>query len=87
MKAYEVLFARSARREIEKLDDELSARIYSKIEALAFEPRPHGVKRLRGTTKSLWRLRVGDYRVVYEIDDEHRIVDISAVRHRREAYR
>jgi len=45
-----------------------------------------GTKKLSGTG-SLWRLRVGEYRVIYEIDDKNSIIDVSVVRHRREAYR
>jgi mRNA interferase RelE/StbE len=55
------------------------------IDGLAANPRPPGVKKLRGT-RDLWRIRVGDYRVIYRVDDAKRLVDISHVRHRREAY-
>ena len=73
-------------RELERLDATVIARILPKIEVLAEEPRPSGCKKLRGTADR-WRIRIGDYRVIYEIDDTERIVDIIAVRHRREAYR
>jgi mRNA interferase RelE/StbE len=53
---------------------------------LAANPRPLGVKKLRGT-RDLWRIRVGDRRVIYRVDDGKRLVDVSHVRHRREAYR
>jgi mRNA interferase RelE/StbE len=64
----------------------IAERILAKIELLAKNPRAPGSKKLRGPTR-LWRLRVGEYRVVYDIDDENRVVDISGVRHRSEAYR
>jgi mRNA interferase RelE/StbE len=54
----------SARRELEKLSDQLVARLVPKIETLATTPRPSGCRKLRGY-KDLWRIRVGDYRVVY----------------------
>ena len=57
-----------------------------KIETLALNPRPTGCKKLSGA-KDLWRLRVGDYRMVYKIDDARRIVDIAVIRHRRDVYR
>jgi mRNA interferase RelE/StbE len=57
-----------------------------KIEQLIENPRPAGVKKIKGSA-SLFRLRVGEYRVVYEIDDRDHIVDISVIRHRSEAYR
>jgi mRNA interferase RelE/StbE len=56
------------------------------ILALATNPRPDGCRKLAGS-KSDWRIRVGDYRVVYEIADEVRIVRVNRVRHRREVYR
>ena len=60
-------------------------RIFPKIEALAKEPRPKGCRKLRGE-KNLWRIRVGDYRVIYAVHDDKEVVDIIAVRHRRAAY-
>ncbi|MEK6777526.1 MAG: type II toxin-antitoxin system RelE/ParE family toxin [bacterium] len=64
----------------------MAERILSKIDALATNPRPIGCKKLQGPTR-LWRLRVGDYRIVYDIDDRNRIVDIVVVRHRRDVYK
>ena len=81
-----VTFARSARRELEALTSPLVGRVFLRIEALAIEPRPGGARKLQGTQR-LWRIRIGDYRIVYEIDDRRRVVDIVRVRHRREAYR
>ncbi|MSR64426.1 MAG: type II toxin-antitoxin system RelE/ParE family toxin [Verrucomicrobiae bacterium] len=86
MAEHRVTFSRSARKELEKLDSALVERIFAKIEALTEEPRPSGCKKLKGG-QNLWRIRVGDYRVVYSVDDRARLVDISAVRHRREVYR
>ena len=56
------------------------------IQALAQNPRPPGCRKLTGS-KNDWRIRVGDYRVVYEIADEIRVVRVNRVRHRREVYR
>ncbi|GIW40904.1 MAG: hypothetical protein KatS3mg076_1481 [Candidatus Binatia bacterium] len=86
MAEYAITFARSARRELESLDDPLLARVLARIEGLAKEPRPPGSRKLRGG-QNLWRLRVGNYRIVYGIDDRRRVVDIVTIRHRREAYR
>lgn len=61
------------------------ARVFPRIEALATEPRPVGCKKLHGAV-DFWRLRVGDYRVVYCIDDNAGVVEIRAVRHRSAAY-
>jgi mRNA interferase RelE/StbE len=56
-----------------------------RIETLATIPRPPGCKKLKGGDKE-WRIRVGDYRIVYEIDDTGRTVDVTRIAHRREVY-
>ena len=86
MTSYAITFARSARKELEALTRPLIARVLKRIEELADDPRPTGCRKLVGQT-NLWRIRIGDYRVIYEIDDGKRLVDISAIRHRSEAYR
>jgi mRNA interferase RelE/StbE len=86
MPGFTVTFARSARKELQSLPIAVAARILKKVEALSKNPRPVGSKKLIGA-KDLWRLRVGDYRVVYKIDEADGTVDISVVRHRREVYR
>jgi mRNA interferase RelE/StbE len=86
MPDYSITFARSARKDLEKLPSAVAQRIIERIEALTKAPRPSGVIKLQGN-KDLWRLRAGDYRVIYSIDDVTRMIDISAVRHRRDAYR
>ena len=85
MSNYAITFARPARKELETLDENILNRIFPKIEALAKTPRPHGCKKLRGN-KHLWRIRVGDYRVLYAIYDDKSIVDIISVRHRKDVY-
>ena len=85
MADYSITFARSARKELESLNAHLVQRIFPKIEALAKEPRPKGCRKLRGE-KHLWRIRVGEYRVIYSIYDDKKIIDVIAVRHRSAAY-
>ena len=85
MAKYALTSSRSAEKELAALDPITLKRIVQKIELLAGEPRPSGCKKLKGE-KNRWRLRVGDYRVIYSIDDRTRIVDITTIRHRREAY-
>jgi mRNA interferase RelE/StbE len=75
----------SARRELEKLSDSLIARLLRRIEGLSINPRPPGCRKLRGY-KDLWRVRVGEYRVIYIIDDDRKIVSITRIAHRREVY-
>jgi mRNA interferase RelE/StbE len=86
MPTYQVNFARSARHELERLPINIAARILKKIEKLTENPRPHDCKKLQGPSQ-LWRIRLGEYRVVYNIDDKNQVVDISVIRHRSEAYR
>ncbi len=86
MANYSITFARSARKELEALEPSLVSRVLRLIEALALQPRPVGCRKIRGE-RSLWRVRAGDYRVVYSVDDSKRAVDIVAVRHRADAYR
>lgn len=84
--SYSVSFARSARKELESLGQTVALRILKKIESLPENPRPAGCKKLTGQN-SLWRIRIGDYRVVYSIDDKNRLIDISIIRHRSSVYK
>jgi mRNA interferase RelE/StbE len=83
---YAVVFARSARKELQNLDPQVARRIIKQIETLVTDPRPSGVAKLEGAT-DLWRIRVGQWRVVYRISDRDLLVDVVAVRHRSDAYR
>jgi mRNA interferase RelE/StbE len=75
----------SAQRELDALDDALFARIDRKILALADNPRPSGCKKLKGY-KDQWRVRAGDWRVLYIIDDAAKLVTVTRIAHRREVY-
>jgi len=86
MADYTLTLARSARKELERFPASISDRILDRVEMLQENPRPSGVTKLRGE-KNLWRIRVGDYRVIYSIDEAHRVVDVSVIRHRRDVYR
>jgi mRNA interferase RelE/StbE len=61
------------------------SRVVRKLEALADTPRPAGCKKLKGY-KDQWRFRVGDWRVVYIIDDAANVVSVTRIAHRREVY-
>ena len=86
MAKYKVRLARSASREIERLPKAMLKRVFHRLESLAEEPFPRGTRKIRGA-KGLWRLRVGDYRIVYRVDEEAREVTVLVVRHRRDVYR
>jgi len=83
---YIISFARSARKELESLKTPLIPKIFRRIEALGKNPRPVGCLKLRGE-QNLSRIRIGNYRVVYTIDDKNAAIDIISVRHRSDAYR
>jgi mRNA interferase RelE/StbE len=82
---YTVEFVRSARRELEQLPAQVVTRVVRAVRALQEVPRPRGSRKLAGEEVT-YRLRVGQYRVVYEVDDHNRGVLITRVRHRKEAY-
>ena len=83
---YDVALTSSAAKELKKLPGQLIARIVARLESLASNPRPAGCKKLQGGNREC-RIRVGDYRVVYEVYAVTRIVEIQRVRHRRDVYR
>jgi mRNA interferase RelE/StbE len=83
---YRILLERGAEKDLSRLSAEIHDRVIRAIRALASNPRPPGCRKLVGS-KNDWRIRVGDYRVVYEIADTIRVVRVNRVRHRREVYR
>lgn len=83
--AYQVILKRSAEKELDALQANLRDRIVKRLLALEENPRPSGIKRLQG--EESYRLRVGDYRVLYAVDDKGKKVFILAIGHRREVYR
>ncbi len=86
MADYSITFARSARKELEALDHSLIRRIFPKIEVLSQNPHPKGSKKLHGQA-GLWRIRIGEYRVIYQIDDRKKHLDVTSIRHRKDVYR
>jgi mRNA interferase RelE/StbE len=84
--AYTVLLRPAADRDRAKLLPDIRSRVTDVLFALETNPRPHGVTKLTGG-HDLWRLRVGDYRVLFEIDDPAQTVLVLRIAHRRDAYR
>lgn len=82
---YTISILRRAQKELGELPVEAYERIRDSILALAEDPRPSGCVKL--TNRQGWRIRVGGYRVIYEIDDKQRIVTILVIGHRRDVYR
>ena len=84
--AYQVLIKDSAQKELAAFPSSIQKRIDTRILSLAENPRPSGVKKLAGD-ENLYRLRVGDYRIIYQIQDKALLVLVVKVGHRREVYR
>jgi mRNA interferase RelE/StbE len=83
---YKVFFKSSADRQLRKLPEAMQRRVVVEVEALAHNPRPRGVVKLAGH-ENLWRIRVGDHRVVYEIHDDRLVVLVLRLAHRKDVYR
>jgi mRNA interferase RelE/StbE len=83
--SYRVVLTSSAEKELKRLQASVIARILPRIENLSSNPRPAGCKKLKGGDAE-WRIRVGDYRVVYTIDDTKLLVEATRVRHRSAVY-
>jgi mRNA interferase RelE/StbE len=84
--AYTIEIRPRARRSLRQFDTPARKAIASAIDGLASEPRPVGVMALKGHRPWL-RMRVGDYRIIYAVDDRARLVTVAAIGHRREVYR
>lgn len=84
--SYTIIISKSVQKQIDNLPDDLKERIAEKIQNLADDPRPDGVVKLKGSDNE-YRIRVGDYRVRYEVNDANQIVRPLQCKHRREVYR
>jgi mRNA interferase RelE/StbE len=82
---YQVEFTTTAQKDILSFRYEIQERLESAIENLEIQPRPSGCKKLKGRNNT-WRVRVGDYRILYGINDSLKIVIIYRIRHRKEVY-
>ncbi len=83
---YTVIIPKPIQKELDELQKDIKTRITDRILALAENPRPDGVVKLKGYENE-YRIRIGDYRVRYEIEDENLIVLVLDCRHRRDIYR
>jgi mRNA interferase RelE/StbE len=86
MASYRVELTRSAEKDLRRVDKNRLPAIYLAIEALSDTPRPDGVKKLAGADRT-YRIRVGDYRIVYEIEDDVLVVLVIRIAHRKDVYR
>ena len=86
MVSYRIEIKPSAAKELEKLLRKMISRIVATIEGLAENPYPPGVRKLAGFEHT-YRVRVGDYRVLYDVLDKRLVIEIIRVRHRKDAYK
>ena len=83
---YKVFLERSAEKDLNRLSSDVHDRIIAAIKSLSNNPRPANCRKLSGSSND-WRIRVGDYRIIYEIAAVIRVVRVNRIRHRREVYR
>ncbi len=83
---YRIEWATGAQHAVESLPRDVARRIYARVDSLASNPRPNGCQKLQGGDNE-YRVRVGDYRIVYAIEDKAILVIVLRVRHRRDVYR
>lgn len=86
MASYKIQWKNSAKKELKKLDKQIIIKILQAVEKLAANPHPSGSKKLMGS-EYIYRIRVGDYRVIYNIQSSLLTIEVIKVGHRREVYR
>ena len=86
MADYALRWSKQALKELDRLPQKIAERVYAHVTVLSKSPRPLGALKLKGGSDN-WRIRIGDYRVLYTISDSVRIVSILAVQHRKDVYR
>ena len=86
MGTYRIEWKTPALRELKRLDRQIFPLIVAAVDSLSLDPLPSGIRKLQGSQR-MYRLRVGNYRVIYELYESHLIIVIVRVRHRKDAYR
>lgn len=84
---YQVIFTRKAAKDIRQLNKADIPRVVEKAESLGDDPRPPGSKKLLGIQEEFWRIRVGQYRVIYQVKEKVKVVNVTKVGHRKDVYR
>jgi len=86
MGTYQIEWKKSALRELRRLDHEVIPQIVLAVDSLSSQPLPAGVSKLQGSQRT-YRIRIGNYRVIYELYESRLVVEVVRVRHRKDAYR
>ena len=84
--SYTISLSRTAEKGLGSLHSTAIEDVLARVEGLASVPRPTGTRKLNGFP-NYWRIRVGDVRVIYSIDDKHRMIEIKTIAHRKDVYR
>ena len=84
--SYTIQLRKQALKELEQLPSSSIIKITEFIDSLSANPRPKGCKKLKDEQDSLWRIRVGDYRIIYSIEETIKVIDIRKIGHRRSLY-
>lgn len=87
MKTYQVIISKAAGKELRQFPKSAIEKLYNKMMSLANEPRPEGCLKLQGSKEDLWRIRVGDYRIIYSVDDVICIVEVRHMGNRKDVYK
>jgi mRNA interferase RelE/StbE len=85
MKSYQVVLSKTAEKDLAKLPAQIVAKIIPILQSLENNPRPIGCKKLKGF-KNLWRVRIGNYRIIYSVEDIILLVDVREIGHRKDIY-
>jgi mRNA interferase RelE/StbE len=85
MNRYAVVLTQTAEKELQKLPSRIIEKIIAVLKSLEENPRPAGCKKLKGY-KNLWRARMGDYRIIYAIEDVIMLIDVREIGHRKDIY-
>jgi len=86
MGIYQIEWKNSALRELKRLNRQVVPRIVAAVDSLSTQPLPSGVSKLQGSQRT-YRIRIGNYRVIYELYESRLVVEVVRVRHRKDAYR
>ena len=86
MERFEIRWRHSTRKDIRSLPRHEVARVVAAVGQLADDPLPHGSQKLSGSERT-YRIRVGDYRVIYEVFSDSHVIEVQRVRHRKDVYR
>ena len=83
--AYTIIIPNSVKKDLDRVPDSVFKKVLTVLHQLEINPRPSGCKKLKG--RNAWRVRTGDYRIIYEIEDENVKIILVKIRHRKEVYR